>query len=83
MPTVDLCRSYDDSVIFVPDIEVKVDIKEQTYVPLKGAAFTLAVIQSGKCVGWCLTESLGHESVKDYIASKLVRLTSIRLTPKS
>lgn len=67
MPTVDLCRSYDDNIIFVPDIEVIVDITKQNYVPLKGAAFTLAVIQSGKCVGWCLTETLGFESVKDYV----------------
>lgn len=58
--------------ILIPDIEVKKDLPEYVYIPLRGYGYCLAVFNlKDECIGWILSETLGHESVKAWMVARL------------
>lgn len=59
---VNVCRA-----IFMPDVEIKEKELIHLYVPLRGSGFTLAVFEHDEPIGWIKVETLGYDSVKDWI----------------
>lgn len=59
----------DGTSIYGPDVRVSVIPDGHTLVPLRGSAYTMAVLDAdGGCVGWCeVTEATGFDSVRAWM----------------
>ncbi len=53
--------------IFIPEVEVTHPQEWYKYEALRGSSQTLAVFNSGICIGWIKVETLGYPSVKDWL----------------
>ncbi len=57
-----------NNFLYLPDKEVKTPRGSYHYVPLRGYAFTLAVISEGEAIGWIGIDKLGkYANVRDWI----------------
>lgn len=57
----------ENKVYLLPDIEIKEIDSNHVYEPLRGYAYTLAVFKNDNPIGWIKIETLGFESVNDWI----------------
>lgn len=55
--------------IFIPEVEVTNPQGWYKYEALRGSSHTLAVFDTGNCIGWVKVETLGYTSAKDWLNS--------------
>lgn len=54
--------------IVIPEVQIKEDHLEYTYVPLKGYAYVMAVFGLDKeCIGWIMSTTLGQSDVMTWM----------------
>lgn len=59
---------YDkDSLIRMPDIQIMELHSSYTYVPLRGNAYIMLVLENKNPIGWIKIEKLGYSNVKEWI----------------
>lgn len=56
--------------IFVPEKRIRYRYDGHDYKALRGNAFTLAVMEGKRCVGWIDCHDLGYTSVKDFLTTR-------------
>ncbi len=56
----------EDKEIFIPDTRIPPK-QENTYIPLKGHGYVMAVSVNGRVVGYVTAKDLGYDNVKEWM----------------